>query len=121
MRRHIEGRRRHRLYAGAHAAPPISLRASPTPHIRGNRLERRHNLARNWTPEERARQAEIARARKPWEKSTGPKTAAGKTACARNALKHGLHSAEIAQLRHALRLQKGFVRDILARQTTEFL
>jgi len=31
-----------------------------------------------WTKESRAKQAAIIRQNKPWEKSTGPKTAAGK-------------------------------------------
>ncbi len=38
-----------------------------------------------WTPERRARQAETIRRTKPWEKSTGPKTEAGKAISARNA------------------------------------
>jgi hypothetical protein len=38
-----------------------------------------------WTPERRARQAEIIRQAKPWEQSTGPKTQAGKAASSRNA------------------------------------
>ena len=38
-----------------------------------------------WTPERRARQAEIIRRTKPWEKSTGPKTEAGKASSSRNA------------------------------------
>ena len=38
-----------------------------------------------WTPERRAKQAEIIRATRPWEKSTGPKTEAGKASSSRNA------------------------------------
>jgi hypothetical protein len=38
-----------------------------------------------WTEERRARQAEIIRQTKPWEKSTGPKTEEGKTISSRNA------------------------------------
>lgn len=38
-----------------------------------------------WTPERRAQQAERIRLTKPWEKSTGPKTAEGKAVCSRNA------------------------------------
>lgn len=38
-----------------------------------------------WTPERRARQAELIRAAKPWEKSTGPRTDAGKAKSSQNA------------------------------------
>jgi hypothetical protein len=38
-----------------------------------------------WTPERRAKQAEAVRRWKPWEKSTGPRTADGKAKSARNA------------------------------------
>jgi len=38
-----------------------------------------------WTPERRARQAEIARLTRPWEKATGPRTASGKAISSRNA------------------------------------
>jgi len=42
-----------------------------------------------WTPERRARQAELIRQWRPWEKATGPKTAAGKATVSRNADKGG--------------------------------
>ncbi len=35
-------------------------------------------MANGWTPERRARQAELIRAWKPWERSTGPRSEAGK-------------------------------------------
>lgn len=38
-----------------------------------------------WTEERRARQAEIIRQNKPWEKSTGPRTEEGKAISSRNA------------------------------------
>jgi len=44
-------------------------------------------MANGWTPERRARQAEAIRRWKPWEKSTGPVTAAGKRRAAKNAAK----------------------------------
>lgn len=46
-------------------------------------------MANGWTPERRARQAELIRRWRPWEKSTGPKTKAGKLAVSRNAYKSG--------------------------------
>lgn len=38
-----------------------------------------------WTPERRARQSELIRQSKPWEKSSGPRTDAGKAISSRNA------------------------------------
>jgi hypothetical protein len=35
-------------------------------------------MANGWTPERRARQAELIRRWRPWERSTGPKTPDGK-------------------------------------------
>jgi hypothetical protein len=49
---------------------------------------------RLWTPEERERQAMLIRQWKPWQQSTGAKTAEGKRNSSQNALKHGLRSAE---------------------------
>lgn len=46
-------------------------------------------MANGWTPERRARQAELIRAWQPWSQSTGPKTTAGKAQAARNAFKGG--------------------------------
>jgi hypothetical protein len=44
---------------------------------------------RRWTQEERERQAELIRSWRPWEKSTGPQTEAGKMRSSQNALVHG--------------------------------
>lgn len=46
--------------------------------------------ARHWTPEQRQQQAERVRLSRPWERSTGPRSAAGKQASSRNAYKGGL-------------------------------
>lgn len=46
-------------------------------------------MANGWTPERRAQQAELIRQWRPWEKSTGPRTAEGKAAVAQNAWKGG--------------------------------
>lgn len=56
-----------------------------------------------WTPERRARQAEAIRRWKPWEKSTGPKTAEGKARVSRNAYKgaHREHLKMIAEIGRA--------------------
>ena len=47
---------------------------------------------RRWTSKERAHQAELIQKWRPWEHSTGPRTAVGKAKVARNAIKHGLRS-----------------------------
>ena len=46
-------------------------------------------MAISWTPERRARQAELIARWKPWEQSTGPRTPDGKAAASRNAYKGG--------------------------------
>lgn len=56
--------------------------------------------ARNWTPEQRQQQAERIRLWKPWVRSTGPRTTAGKKAASHNAWKGGTRRLlrEIARL-----------------------
>jgi hypothetical protein len=46
-------------------------------------------MANGWTPSRRKRQATLIRRWKPWDRSTGPKTAEGKARVARNAWKGG--------------------------------
>ena len=46
-------------------------------------------MASGWTPERRARQAQAVQRWRPWEHSTGPRTADGKSRSARNADKGG--------------------------------
>ena len=59
-------------------------------------------MANGWTPERRARQAVLVRSWKPWERSTGPRTAEGKAVVRRNAYK-GDHRGELRELRRQLR------------------
>lgn len=63
-----------------------------------------------WSDERRARHAAAIRKWKPWERSTGPRTAEGKTKVAHNALKHGRRSAAARMLWEALSAQKQFLR-----------
>lgn len=41
-------------------------------------------MARTWTPEQKAKQAALIRAWKPWKQSTGPRTSEGKAASSKN-------------------------------------
>lgn len=46
-------------------------------------------MANGWTPERKARMAELIRTWRPWEHSTGPRSAEGKARAARNADRGG--------------------------------
>ena len=46
-------------------------------------------MPNTWTPERRAMQAIRIRVSRPWERSTGPRTTAGKQRVAKNAYKGG--------------------------------
>lgn len=48
--------------------------------------------SKGWTPERRARQAELIRQWRPWEKSTGPRSEAGKAKSAANAKNLGVRA-----------------------------
>ncbi len=67
-------------------------------------------IRKAWPPARRAAQAARCRALKPWTKSTGPKSAAGKARVAQNAIKHNRYSTayrfELSRLRTLLREQK---------------
>ena len=67
---------------------------------------------RQWTPEARARQSEAIRKWKPWARSTGPKTPAGKYNSSRNAYKHGARSASAKNLNACLSECAAFRRDV---------
>jgi hypothetical protein len=59
-------------------------------------------MKHGWTPERRERQSELIQKWKPWENSTGPNTARGKTTSSMNALKHGMRSAEMRSIESAI-------------------
>lgn len=61
-------------------------------------------MGKGWTPERRARQAELIRTWKPWEQSTGPRTDEGKVQTARNGYKGGMRE-RLRALRRILRKQ----------------
>ena len=54
-------------------------------------------MATTWTPERRARQAELIRQWKPWAKSTGPRSPEGRERVSRNAWTGG-HRAQLREL-----------------------
>src|SRR5262245_17748823 len=58
-------------------------------------------MPNGWTAERRARQAQLIRSWRPWERSTGPRTAAGRARVSRNAYK-GATRATLKALRKAL-------------------
>ena len=47
-------------------------------------------MANGWTPERRARQAELIRIWKPWQRATGPRTAEGKARVSQNSYRGGV-------------------------------
>ena len=69
-------------------------------------------MADGWTPERRARQAALIRTWRPWDRSTGPRTEAGKAKASRNADKIGEWKAE----RDNIRALNRYVRELLSRQ-----
>lgn len=67
-----------------------------------------------WTPERRAKQAEVIRRNKPWEKSTGPRTPEGKAVSSRNADKGG-HREEARAMDRRSRARLRFFKHLIAR------
>ena len=63
-------------------------------------------MATTWTPERRARQAELIRQWQPWAKSTGPKSPEGRQRVSKNAWTGGRR----AQLRELTKLVNAEVR-----------
>jgi hypothetical protein len=71
-------------------------------------------MAKGWTEERRKQQAERIRRTRPWEKSTGPKTAAGKKRSSLNAWKHGGRCRVMDEYRHLLALNRVFVKQFVS-------
>ena len=76
-------------------------------------------MADGWTPERRARQAALIRTWRSWERSTGPRTPAGKATAANNADK-GSASQLLrvlgAELRGVLRQQRELLDELQQRR-----
>ncbi len=60
----------------------------------------------NWPPERRAYYAQLIAKRRPWEKSSGPKSDEGKLRVSQNAYKHGIRGETVRRLKKALSLQR---------------
>lgn len=60
-------------------------------------------MASGWTPERRAAQRLAIRRWRPWEKSTGPKSPAGKVRVSKNATKHGRQRRSVVDEQRAIR------------------
>lgn len=65
-----------------------------------------------WSPERRAKQSAMMRARKIWLKSTGPRTAAGKARSAQNAAKPWLLNHPDKVIEKARRAQVRYITEI---------
>ncbi|HAO32415.1 MAG TPA: hypothetical protein DCQ84_05580 [Candidatus Competibacteraceae bacterium] len=68
-----------------------------------------------WTPERRAKQAALIHTWKPWERSTGPRTAEGKAVASRNSWKHGGRSREMREWNKALAHMRRTLRELAER------
>lgn len=69
-------------------------------------------MASGWADERRKRQSELIRTWKPWEKSTGPKSAQGKMKAAKNSYKTGEYCHETHEVRRYLADQNRFLREV---------
>ncbi len=69
-------------------------------------------MVRGWTLEQRSRQAELIHRWRPWEKSSGPKTASGKAKSSQNAFRHGGRSQKTIiknrELRNLMKMSYGY-------------
>jgi len=72
-------------------------------------------ITKGWPPSRRRAQAARIRQTKPWLKTTGPRTAAGKARSSQNAFKHGFRTRAFGDICRLLRWQRTLVRHTLAR------
>ena len=70
--------------------------------------------AAGWTPERRARQAELIRTWQPWAKSTGPRSVEGKARVATNAWRGG-HRAQLRELSKLVNAEVRASRELVSR------
>ncbi|MGH1397629.1 MAG: hypothetical protein ACRBCT_00240 [Alphaproteobacteria bacterium] len=67
-------------------------------------------MSKGWSEERRRKQAEAIRRHRPWEKSTGPKSQAGKAVSSQNALKHGLYGVNAKSIEALLCANQDFIK-----------
>ncbi|MCB1581345.1 MAG: hypothetical protein H6859_01675 [Rhodospirillales bacterium] len=67
---------------------------------------------RPWPEKRRKAQAENCLKNRPFNQATGPKTPEGKAAVSQNALKSGLYTADMQELRKLLRRQAAFIKTL---------
>ena len=67
----------------------------------------------HWTPERRARQAELIRTWQPWAKSTGPRSPEGRQRASRNAWTGG-HRAQLRELTKIVNAECRQARELVA-------
>ena len=70
-------------------------------------------MATTWTPERRARQAELIRTWQPWAKSTGPRSPEGRQRVSRNAWTGG-HRAQLRELSKLVNAEVRASRELVA-------
>jgi hypothetical protein len=68
-------------------------------------------MANGWTPERRARQAELIRTWKPWTRSTGPRTPEGKAKAASNGDKGGFQGEARREVQELRKLASALLRE----------
>jgi hypothetical protein len=66
----------------------------------------------SWTAERRALQSVLIRRWRPWERSTGPRTAAGKLVSSRNASRPGLIRQHLEAIEADLRMARSMVNRV---------
>lgn len=69
-------------------------------------------MATSWTPERRARQAELISNWKPWQHATGPRTPNGKARSSTNAYKGG-HWLKLRELTKMVNAEIEQARDLV--------
>lgn len=75
-------------------------------------------MANGWTEARRAKQSEAIKRWKPWERSTGPQTAAGKSRSAQNAVTHGATTSQAKEDRRRVSALLRDAHDFLTRGRT---
>ncbi len=71
-------------------------------------------MLNGWTPERKARQAELIQSWKPWAKSTGPRSLEGRLLVAKNAWRGG-HRQMLRELARAVGDEVRQARDLVER------